>query len=169
MPDSKKNKLSSLLEPFNFQYDMKVYRDEESHWSTHIGQYKKGAVLWFLSSEIYKNQEQELEQWLEKNSKESIHYYWLTDRILDLKAYQSHIDLNKSLNGNKTHNDLQILLQLIVRQMSESGDKVKADDMVKNITNITNNIETNKGFAIWELKSKKAPQINNHYYGKQDD
>lgn len=144
IPLSKKKNLSSHLKeivPFidRLQYTIDYYDDGESNWEQKLSEKSREEIIvWFISSGIYLNQEENLKNWLLKQKENpTIITYWVTDKNDELVSYTSIINSEEPIKGKEDHQDLVMLMLLISKHQQKRKSEPPAPTILDTIKTST--------------------------------
>lgn len=171
IPKSSKNKLLEKIENSFYpgqelSYGVEDFDDTKEWEERLIQNQEETAFVWFIPPAFFKSKS--LYKTLENNRENSTILVWLTDKLSEINHFKQIVDVDKQLFLDELRDDLCLLIQLLIalERKSEKKKKSKTKQQL-NKTIIKNEVGNNQGFVIGQLKSKHAPQIQNHYYGTQ--
>lgn len=174
IPDQKKNSLAESITESKYpsqglDFETSTYDEGDCSWMTSFDKLSiDRTIIWMISKTLFQKYEAEVKSKLNDKQIKNVLPFWITDKIGDLAPFQETIDLKYALKGEEDLTDLYILIQLIIRnKISCKGSNEKRKKKSKSVT-FNNNVTTNTGFVIGQLKSKDAPQIHNHFYESKE-
>jgi hypothetical protein len=172
LPQSQKNKLkeeieTSLYPGQQLEYQVADFDDEKEWEKQSFNQLEKQIPICFVPPAFFKSSA--LRDFLKNKKANQLILVWLAERSSELEYFQEVIEPEKELRFYDTADDLCFLIQLLSSiELWYSNDENKSKKSKKyKKTVIKNEVGHNQGFVIGQLKSKHAPQIQNHYYGNQ--
>lgn len=171
IPKSCKNRLLEKIENSFYpgqelNYEVEDFDDTKAWEERLIQNQKETAFVWFIPPAFFNYKL--LYKALQKKGENKTIFIWLTDKLSELDHFKQIVDVDKQLFLDELRDDLCFLIQLLISVEQKAGRKKKSKGNKHSSKTIINNeVGHNQGFVIGQLKSKHAPQIQNHYYGTQ--